>query len=598
MFSKGGRWLAGRIQGSKGVKKYDSFMERNPLARTALDIGGGLALGGGLGLLAKGVGSAGMIGKGVGALSRSGTAKGMLAGALAGRASGGGGGGPAGGGSDLDGQHRTAMDRLRKDFENPRATPLGNDPSQGVQYDAPESKQFSSTHRQNAANMRRQTGPIANDAMEEARGKGQFQSADRVPMNRANDPWEEIRNFRGESDDMAKQFAENGVPGGGGGGSGGGRGSSNFTPQEITASSMNAMKERADVSELMSFDPSKSFEQYMTGAQSRMADTLDKGNRNLTNSAAGGNRLNTGFFDLDAGELGRQVRQDFSNDLADKALETNQQKLSAITSGSNIRAGDLDSLRGQDLDAQRGNQNASMDAQINNARNRESAFESNSRWENAGADRDANFRMDALGFMDRADNRRLQSRNDARNLMDGDEDRYNDSFNEDREFDRESFNDHTGLLERVGGRQREDRDRDDNLFESDRDWETDMGDRDREDYESDRDFDMDRWGQQNDNRFRGGDVARGDREYEDDFRTGQQDRYLDFLSGGMDRETGRENARNQANATRGAGRNQMIGDIVGAGIGFAADRYSNRGGRGRAPQGRPAMGRPMDNTLS
>jgi len=358
------------------------------------------------------------------------------------------------------------------------------------------------------------------------------------------------------------------------------------------------MTERADVSELMNFDPSASFEQYMTGAQSRMANTLDEGNRNLTNSAAGGNRLNTGFFDLDAGEMGRQVRQDFSNDLANKALDTNQQKLSAISTGSNIRAGDLDSLRGQDLEAQRGNQNASMDAQINNARNRESAFESNSRWENAGADRDANFRMDALGFMDRADNRRLQSRNDARNLMDGDEDRFNDSFNEDREFDRQSFNDHTGLLERVGGVQRDDRARDDNIFESDRDWETGRGDEDRRDFESDRDFDMDRWERQNDNRFRGGDVARGDRAYEDDYRSGQQDRYLDFLAGGMDREQGRENAQNQANAQRSSGRNQMMGDILGAGIGFAADRYGGRGGRGRGPQGRPAMGRPVDDNFS
>lgn len=52
-----GRWTAGRLQGSKGVEKYDKYMEKSPLVRGLLKAGdiagaaylGGAALGGGLG---------------------------------------------------------------------------------------------------------------------------------------------------------------------------------------------------------------------------------------------------------------------------------------------------------------------------------------------------------------------------------------------------------------------------------------------------------------------------------------------------------------------------------------------------------------------
>lgn len=40
MLKKAGRWIAGRVQGSKGVRKYDDWMQRNPLAGTALDVAG------------------------------------------------------------------------------------------------------------------------------------------------------------------------------------------------------------------------------------------------------------------------------------------------------------------------------------------------------------------------------------------------------------------------------------------------------------------------------------------------------------------------------------------------------------------------------
>lgn len=39
MLQKAFRWAAGRIQGTKGVNKYDTYMQKNPWARTALGAG-------------------------------------------------------------------------------------------------------------------------------------------------------------------------------------------------------------------------------------------------------------------------------------------------------------------------------------------------------------------------------------------------------------------------------------------------------------------------------------------------------------------------------------------------------------------------------
>ena len=81
---KGGRWLAGRLQGSKGVQKYDQYMEENPWASKALTVGdiaaatlGGAALLGGgsvgTGLARAGSGVKGLLtgaGKGAGAAAK------------------------------------------------------------------------------------------------------------------------------------------------------------------------------------------------------------------------------------------------------------------------------------------------------------------------------------------------------------------------------------------------------------------------------------------------------------------------------------------------------------------------------------------------
>lgn len=45
MLKKIGRWAAGRIQGSKGVRKYDDFMQRNPWVGVGLDVAGAVGTG-------------------------------------------------------------------------------------------------------------------------------------------------------------------------------------------------------------------------------------------------------------------------------------------------------------------------------------------------------------------------------------------------------------------------------------------------------------------------------------------------------------------------------------------------------------------------
>lgn len=62
-----GRWAAGRLQGTKGTQKYDSFMKRNPWAGTALDVAGAVGTGmAGKALLGKVGGIKGLFGGGGG----------------------------------------------------------------------------------------------------------------------------------------------------------------------------------------------------------------------------------------------------------------------------------------------------------------------------------------------------------------------------------------------------------------------------------------------------------------------------------------------------------------------------------------------------
>jgi hypothetical protein len=71
ILQKAGRWLAGRTQGTKGTKKYDTWMQKNPLVRTALGAGDLALAFYGPGMVGKGLQAAG---KAAGAGSRLGQA--------------------------------------------------------------------------------------------------------------------------------------------------------------------------------------------------------------------------------------------------------------------------------------------------------------------------------------------------------------------------------------------------------------------------------------------------------------------------------------------------------------------------------------------
>jgi len=63
ILQKAGRWLAGRTQGTKGTKKYDTWMQKNPWARTALGAGDLALMFYGPGMVGKGLQKLGGAGK-------------------------------------------------------------------------------------------------------------------------------------------------------------------------------------------------------------------------------------------------------------------------------------------------------------------------------------------------------------------------------------------------------------------------------------------------------------------------------------------------------------------------------------------------------
>lgn len=63
MLRKIGRWASARLQGSKGVKKYDTWMKKNPWARTALGAGDLALMFYGPGLVGKGLSKLGTSGR-------------------------------------------------------------------------------------------------------------------------------------------------------------------------------------------------------------------------------------------------------------------------------------------------------------------------------------------------------------------------------------------------------------------------------------------------------------------------------------------------------------------------------------------------------
>lgn len=78
----------------------------------------------------------------------------------------------------------------------------------------------------------------------------------------------------------------------------------------------------AGYSGLQSWDPSKAFEKYSAGAEEGIGRAFSKGIDSLAGSAVGRNRLNTGFFDEDVGQFGRDLAADYREKNASMALQT------------------------------------------------------------------------------------------------------------------------------------------------------------------------------------------------------------------------------------------------------------------------------------
>lgn len=115
----------------------------------------------------------------------------------------------------------------------------------------------------------------------------------------------------------------------------------------------------ADVSD---FDPSAFGKEYAQGAygefQNNLGDELDT----LSNQAAAGGRLNTGYFDKDRGGVVTRLGSDFSNKLAQAATVFSGQRLDALSSGADMRLRRAQGIDQNMLDAARGSDELGLEA--------------------------------------------------------------------------------------------------------------------------------------------------------------------------------------------------------------------------------------------
>lgn len=314
MFSKIGRWVAGRTQGSKGVQKYDSWMQKNPWAGAALDIGGGLALGAGMPAL----------------LGKFGATKGIAA-ALKGsklaqtglRMA----GSKLGGGSDGIMMNATGGDTMPGD---------GTGPMDYEQSDLAREKQAEAEYgAQDAAYA---------DAIGRA---GAFNPSETAGMN-----FDDISGFRAgategvSTDGLANWQAQNlgGVDL---------SGVSDFQSQNLAGFDPNAAKnfsmgelEGWNADKLEGFDPSSALKEWATGAFGQAKVGLDEKLRDLRDSAVRGGRLNTGFFDKDTGSVTQRVMGDFSDSLAQQALGAAGIRADVLGKGAQLRLSQATDLAG------------------------------------------------------------------------------------------------------------------------------------------------------------------------------------------------------------------------------------------------------------
>lgn len=556
MLSKIGRWTAGRLQGSQGVQKYDGFMARNPWARAGLDVAGGLALGavtGGLGgVLASKGGVVGALGKGVAGAGRFAGRTGMLSGAAGLAGARGGASGP----SQLDQLNERGMNELsglRDQYRNYNPA----DPMDGMSYDDPSSAMIDRAASSQWASNSRFDPTIRNDALDGYRNATFDNSIANDPAAGFNQRFANAFNPALDGPDAMEDMgtAYRGMMMVGGPGSG--ADVSGFAAPGVQAGQANV-----DLSALDNFDADAAFERYATGANNRFMSSLQSGLDNLRNSAAGGNRLNTGFFDLDSGKLGRDLRQDAANDISAAALQTNQQNLAARQAAAGFRTNMATT-----------NAQLSTEASVANARNAVDSGRLRLDGERLRLD-GGRLRLDALESASRnAQNRATMQRDD-------------------RNFRADRFDVQTRNLQDLAELRRKDRQFNADRFDADRDRDLNVADRQRQDrrfnFDAGQAF-LDRedarttnnratwlnaasqqragWQAGNDMRMRASDMV-------EDRRRDRRNSYLDMLSGMTDRAQGVQNARDQ----RRANSQQSWLNLAGTAAGIGANMWMNRRG--------------------
>jgi hypothetical protein len=73
---------------------------------------------------------------------------------------------------------------------------------------------------------------------------------------------------------------------------------------------------------LKGFDPAAAYGTYLGGAQNKFMDILRRSNADITGSAVGRGRLNTGFYNQDIGDNENRIAQDFASEASGAALQT------------------------------------------------------------------------------------------------------------------------------------------------------------------------------------------------------------------------------------------------------------------------------------
>jgi hypothetical protein len=100
--------------------------------------------------------------------------------------------------------------------------------------------------------------------------------------------------------------------------------------QDAIAQSRDSANGLADATDrFKNFDANAGFESAVRGATGRAKRTFDLSLEGLKGSAVRNGRLNTGFFDEDAGRLYEQTQDNLNNTIGQYALQTQGQQLQA-----------------------------------------------------------------------------------------------------------------------------------------------------------------------------------------------------------------------------------------------------------------------------